>query len=128
MGVNGEAIYGTRPWKIFGDGPVAAAPAPTGGRGGAFNERNRRDLTAEEVRFTAKGNTLYAFVMGWPEKEAVIKPLATNSPHGFGKVKNVQLLGYKGGMKFTQDGTGLKVQMPAQKPCEHAIVLKIAGA
>ncbi|MCX6634080.1 MAG: alpha-L-fucosidase [Acidobacteria bacterium] len=128
MGVNSEAIYGTRPWKIFGDGPVAAAPAPTGGRGGAFNERGRKDLTAEEVRFTTKGSTLYAFVMGWPEKEAVIKPLATNSPRNAGKIKNVQLLGFKGKLKFTQDAAGLKVRMPAQKPCDHAVALKIIGA
>ncbi len=128
MAVNSEAIYGTRPWKIFGDGPVAVAPAPTGGRGGAFNERNRKDLTAEEVRFTTKGGTLYAFVMGWPEQEAVIKPLATNGPQNAGKIGNVQLLGFKGKLKFTQDAAGLKVQMPARKPCDHAVALKITGA
>jgi len=128
MAVNSEGIYATRPWKIFGDGPVATAPAPTGGRGSGFNERTRRDFTADEIRFTAKGSTLYAFVMGWPEKQAVIKPLAATSSVAQFKVGNVELLGFKGKLKWTQDENGLTVEMPQQKPCDHAITLKIAGA
>jgi alpha-L-fucosidase len=77
VAVNSEGIYSTRPWKIFGDGPAATAPPPAAaGRGGPrFGEQARKDLTAEEVRFTAKVNTLYAFVMGWPDRETVIQPL-----------------------------------------------------
>jgi alpha-L-fucosidase len=128
MTINGEGIYSTRPWKIFGDGPVATAPAPATGRGNAFNERNRKDLTAEEVRFTAKGKTLYAFVMGWPEKEVIIKPLAANSAAGPVKVENVQLLGFKGKLKWAQGTTGLRVQMPPQRPSDHAVTLKVSTA
>ena len=124
MAVNSEGIYATRPWKIFGDGPVAAAPPS--GRGARFNEAGRRDLTAEEVRFTTKGNTLYAFVMGWPQKQAVIKPLATTSVVAQMKIKNVELLGFKGKVKWTQEEKGLAVELPEQKPCDHAIALKIA--
>jgi alpha-L-fucosidase len=76
------------------------------------------------VRFTTKGNTLYAFVMGWPEKQAVIKPLATTG--GTAKIQHVELLGFKGKIKWTQDDKGLAVEMPEQKPCDHAIALKIA--
>ena len=123
MAVNSEGIYGTRPWKTFGDGPVASAPPS--GRGARFNEAGRRDFTADEVRFTTKGSTLYAFVMGWPEKQAVIKPLATTSSGAQVKVKNVDLLGFKGKVKWTQDEKGLTVQMPEQKPCDHAITLRI---
>jgi alpha-L-fucosidase len=123
MAVNSEAIYATRPWKIFGDGPVASAPPS--GRGARFNEASRRDLTAEEVRFTSRGSTLYAFVMGWPEKQAVIKPLATTSSVAQMKVRNVALLGSKGKVKWDQDEKGLTVQLPDQKPCDHAIALKI---
>ena len=127
MAVNSEAIYGTRPWKAFGEGPVASAPPATGGRAG-FNERNRQDLTAEEVRFTTKGKNLYAFVMGWPEKEAVVKALSTNSSVAPFKVTNVELLGFKGKVKWTQDEKGLTVQMPQQKPSDHAITLKVFSA
>jgi alpha-L-fucosidase len=107
---------------------VATAPAPaTGGRGGPrFGEQARTDLTAEEVRFTTTGNALYAFVMGWPEKETVIKPLGTNNA-GM-KVVNVALLGFKGKLRWTQEAEGLKVQMPLAKPCDYAIALKITGA
>jgi alpha-L-fucosidase len=126
MAVNSEGIYGTRPWRIYGDGPVASAPA-TSGRGGGFNEQNRKDFTAEEIRFTTKGNDLYAFLMGWPGKQAVIKPLATNSSAAPFKARNVELLGFKGKVKWTQDEKGLTVQLPERKPCEHAVGLKIAG-
>ncbi len=119
-----RGIYATRPWKIFGDGPVANA-APASGRGPRFNEGGRRDFTAEEIRFTTKGSTLYAFVMGWPEKQALIKPLATTSSQAPPKVRNVELLGFKGKVKWIQDEKGLTVEMPAQKPCDHAITLKI---
>jgi alpha-L-fucosidase len=123
MAINSEGIHATRPWKIFGDGPVATAPPPS--RGTRFNEAGRKDLTAEEVRFTTKGDTLYAFVMGWPGKQTVIKPLATTSSVSPQKVKNVELLGYKDKVNWTQDEKGLTVLLPEQKPCDYAIALKI---
>jgi alpha-L-fucosidase len=123
MAVNSEGIYATRPWKIFGAGPGAEIKAGNA----QFNEANRQDLTAEDVRFTTKGDTLYAFVMGWPGKEAVIPSLATTATHGVGRIQNVELLGV-GKMKFTQDETALTVQLPEQQPSEHAIAFKIIGA
>jgi alpha-L-fucosidase len=124
MAVNSEGIYATRPWKMYGDGPVASAPV-VAGRGSAFNEANRKDYTAEEFRFTTKGKTLYAFAMGWPGKQAVIKPLGTASGVG---VKNVELLGFKGKVKWSQAAAGLTVDMPAEKPCDYAVGLKVALA
>jgi alpha-L-fucosidase len=123
MAVNSEAIYGTRPWKIVGDGPVANAPAS--GQGTRFNESGRKDLTADEVRFTTKGDTLYAFLMGWPERLAFIRPLATTSALHPPHIRHVELLGYDGKVNWTQDEQGLTVTMPEQKPCDYAITLKI---
>ena len=123
MAVNGEAIYSTRPWKVFGEGPGTDASSAQGG----FNESKRKDLTARDVRFTTKGETLYAFVMGWPEKEAVIAPLSTNSKYAAGKIAHIELLGHRGKLQWRQDETGLKVQLPPEKPCDHAIVFKITG-
>ena len=57
---NGEAIYGTRPWKIFGEGPTQIPE-------GAFTDTNRDKFTEKDIRYTAKGQTLYAIVMGRPE-------------------------------------------------------------
>lgn len=124
MSVNSSAIHGSRPWKIYGESPVAEGDA----KSVSFNEEKRKDLTAADVRFTTKGDTLYAFVMGWPDYQAVIKPLAANTALRVGKIQNVELLGYDGKLDWSQDNKGLKVLMPAQKPCDHAIVFRIAGA
>jgi alpha-L-fucosidase len=64
--------------------------------------------------------------MGWPREQAVIKPLATTSVVAQMKITNVELLGFKGKVKWTQDDRGLAVELPEQKPCEHAIAFKIA--
>ncbi len=123
MTINSEGIYATRPWKTFGDGPVATDAVSSGGT--RFNESSRKELTSREVRFTTKGDTLYAFVMGWPEKEALIKPLATTSKYSPPKIRNVELLGYDGKLEWAQDEQGLVVVMPDRKPCDYAITLKI---
>ncbi len=125
MGVNAEAIHGTRPWKIFGESPAAAEkPAQTA----AFNENKRKDLTTSDIRFTTKGNTLYAFVMGWPDYQASIRPLALNTALRVNKIQNVELLGFDGKLQWSQDETGLKVRTPEKKPCDHAVAFKITGA
>jgi alpha-L-fucosidase len=121
MDVNGEAIFSTRPWKVLGEGPTKV-------KGRMFGE-GRTKFTAEDVRFTTKGNTLYAFLMGWPgEKDAVIKALAINSPYVAGqKITEVTLLGYDGQLTWSQSEQGLTVKMPDKQPSEHAVALKIKG-
>jgi alpha-L-fucosidase len=124
MGVNGEAIHGTRPWKIYGTGPAAAAP----GADAKFNESKRRELTAEDIRFTRKGQTLYAFFMGWPERrEVAVAPLATAGGLAAGRVGRVELLGFRGELKWSQDAEGLKVRLPAERQGSFAFALKIEG-
>jgi alpha-L-fucosidase len=121
MAVNSEGIYATRPWKIYGEGPSIKTEIKTGN----FNEGKRADFTAEDVRFTTKGSTLYAFVMGWPEKVAVVNALGLASPQAPGKIQRVELLGYRGELKWKQDEAGLKVEMPAEKISDVAITLKV---
>ena len=123
MAVNGEAIYATRPWKMFGTG---AAPASSTGDA-KFNEGKRKPLTDRDVRFTTRGNTLFAFVMGWPGKKARVAPLATNGKHVKGKITGVELLGFSGRVKWAQDDEGLAVELPPEKPSDHAVALKISG-
>jgi alpha-L-fucosidase len=122
MGVNGEAIHGTRPWKTFGAGPSTQAA------GGPMNERNRKPMTDADTRFTSKGNTVYAFVMGWPEKEALLPQLGVASPQTPGKIVNVELLGHRDRVPWTQEATGLRIQLPAQKPCDFAVAFRITRA
>ena len=69
LAVNGEAIYGTRPWKIFGEGPTEVIE-------GAFQDTKRTGFTSRDVRFTTKGEMLYAIILDWPESgEVVIESL-----------------------------------------------------
>jgi alpha-L-fucosidase len=128
MAINSEGIYDTRPWKIFGDGPQSTTKKEDAANAG-FNESKRKDLTYEDVRFTTKGNTLYAFFMGWPsaQQQVAIRPLSTNSEQKIGNIENVELLG-AGKVEFTRDEEGLKITLPQQKPCEHAYTLKISGS
>jgi alpha-L-fucosidase len=121
MNVNGDAIFGTRPWKVYGEGPTKV-------KSGMFNESKTR-FTYEDVRFIKKGDLLFAFIMGWPsEKNVLIKTLASNSPLiGGQNISDVSLLGFDGILKWTQDNEGLHITMPKDKPCEHAIALKIKG-
>jgi alpha-L-fucosidase len=130
MAVNSEAIYATRPWKIFGAGPSTdiAKNEKEVNSGLQFNESKRKTFSYDDIRFTTKENFLYAFFMGWPEGEAkvIVKSLAVNGPQKTGTIENVELLGY-GKVNFSRDEEGLKVTLPAQKPCEHAYTLKIDG-
>ena len=124
MGVNAEAIHGTRPWKIFGESPAVAEKAE---QNASFNENKRKDLSAADIRFTTKGNTLYAFVMGWPDYEVLIRPLALNTSLRVGKIENVELVGFDGKLQWSQDEKGLKILTPPKPPCEHAVAFKVTG-
>lgn len=115
MAVNSEGIYATRPWKIYGEGPSTRVVIPKNGKEFDPNEGKKPDLTAADIRFTTKGSTLYAFVQGWPTKEAVIKSLGTNSPHAT-KITSARLLGHNANLKFTQQATELRVTLPSAKP------------
>ncbi|NLR68799.1 alpha-L-fucosidase [Chitinophaga varians] len=124
MQVNSEAIYGTRPWKVFGEGPAMESAVALNAQG--FNEGKGKPFVAEDIRFTTKGKTLYAFLLGWPANNtALVKTLRASDQAG--KVQQVSMLG-AGALKFQQTPDGLTVQLPEQPPCKEAFVLKIEGA
>jgi len=119
--INGEAIYSTRPWRVFGEGPTRPVAGP-------FTDKRRQPFTAQDIRFTTKGNTLYAIALAWPaDRKLVVKSLGTSSSYIKGKVKRVTLLGHKGRLTWEQKPEGLVVALPAEPPCEFAITLKIVG-
>jgi alpha-L-fucosidase len=119
---NGEGIYGTRPFAVYGEGPSTTAQ-PRRGMGSDV-----RAYTSEDVRFTKKGDVVYAFVMGWPENgKSTIKSLATGSEHLPKEIAKVELLG-AGSVKFTRDESGLAVTMPQERPNDYAYALKITPA
>jgi alpha-L-fucosidase len=118
LAVNGEAIYDTRPWQIFGEGPTEVVE-------GSFNDTKRVTFTGEDIRFTTKDNTLYAICLAWPGETATIKSLSANSPLQTGRIAEISLLGSPEPLAWSQEESGLKINTPAQKPCEHAYSFKI---
>lgn len=124
--VNGEAIYDSRPWTVFGEGPSVQAAAPMSGPG--FNEGKNKPYTGSDLRFTTREGAVYAFVMGRPEaREIRIASLGLDRPHLAGPVTRVQLLGHSSAVRFTRTGDALVVTLPAELPVFRApLVLKIA--
>jgi alpha-L-fucosidase len=119
--VHGEAIYGTRPWLIYGEGPVRAT------KGGHFQEDFA--YTTQDVRFTTKGPVLYAIALGWPDDgRLLIKSLAKPVTGDANQIKTVQLLGYEGTVNWTQTSAGLSVELPSRKISIYTAALKIRGA
>jgi alpha-L-fucosidase len=113
------ARLATRAWKVYGEGPSVTDQAPRGQFGGA---RDVRPYTAEDFRFTAKGDTVYAFMMGWPEGgKAVIKTLAQGSEHYPEDIARVELRGSRGSLTFSRDTTGLEVKLPETRPNDYGI-------
>ena len=111
---HGEAIYGTRPFAVFGEGP------PDVTNNANFNEKNQRAYTAEDIRFTRKGDTVYAFAFVWPTAgKLTIKTLARNNPHLPQPVQHVSLIGV-GPIPFSQDAAGLTLTLPATAPNPYA--------
>lgn len=120
---NGEAIYGTRPFKVSGEGPPDIVAT------GNFNENKGRAYTAEDIRFTVKDGRLYAIVMVWPESGTVrIKSLAKGSDLFASEVVKVELLGAAGGLKFNRTADALEVSLPERRPGDLAFALRITPA
>ncbi|MFZ0308890.1 MAG: alpha-L-fucosidase [Candidatus Sulfotelmatobacter sp.] len=121
LAVNGEAIYGTRPWTRYGEGPTVV-------EGGAFHEKDAKPYTAEDFRFTTKGDSLYAIELGWPQDGKVtIRSLGSDALHGQ-TIQSVVLLGSdaKTKIEWRQNGDGLRVQLPTQPLGKYAYVLRLA--
>ena len=119
--INGEAIYGTRPWQIFGEGPTEVAE-------GSFTDTKRSPFTGNDFRFTKKGDVLYAIALAWPGEEAVIRSLSASSPYGPTDIIWISMLGYPDPLAWEQDEQALRIKTPPAKPCQHAYVFKIVCA
>ena len=116
---NGEAIYGTRPWSVYGEGPSTTTPQRRG------MGSDVRSYTPEDFRFTRKGDVVYAFMMGWPENgKTTIKSMAQGSENFPREIARVELLD-AGPLTFVRDTKGLTVNLPERKPNDYAYALKI---
>ena len=119
LALNGEAIYGTRPWKVFGEGPTQVSE-------GSFADTKRTTFTGQDFRFTTRGEILYAVALAWPGSEAMIKSLSTTSGLWEGGIGSVRLLGYDAPLAYKRTAAGLAISLPGEPPCRHAYVLKIS--
>jgi alpha-L-fucosidase len=113
MPINGEAIFGTRPWTTFGEGPTAIAPK-------GMNEL-MDPMTWQDIRFTTKGPILYAICLGVPTAEVKITSLVAQAD----KIKSIELLGTTDKITWKATPEAVVIQPVAKWPCAHAVVFKI---
>ena len=117
--IHGEGIFGTRPWLVYGESAIKV-------KGGSFKEDFK--YNAREIRFTTKGNVLYAFALGWPEdRKLTIRSLAQPAGANVNRIRRVTLLGYDGKLDWRQTTEGLFVTLPDKKVSEYTAALKITG-
>jgi alpha-L-fucosidase len=119
--VNGEGIYGTRPWKVYGEGPSMQKQEK--GRFGGV--RDVRTYHPDDIRFTVKDDVLYAFCMGKPEGDINIRSLAKNSQVNDRKIRSVSMLGSSEKLKWEQGDEALLINKPAQLPDWNVVGFKI---
>ncbi len=117
--VNGDAIYGTRPWTNFGEGPTKV-------EAGAFHDTQTKPYTAHDFRFTTKGKTLYAIEMAWPTNDEVVIHTLSDNVVGARKVSTVSLLGAPAELSFTQQADGLHIHVPTAPIGKYAFVYRIS--
>ena len=120
MEINSEAIHGTRPWTIYGEGPTKITD-------GESNKTKRLSYTTEDIRFTTKGQNLYAMIMEWPNNSVIIRSLPRDKKLWFGQIKEVRLLGHPTPLEYSQTQDGLRVTLPPKKVGQYVHTLKITG-
>jgi alpha-L-fucosidase len=118
MSVNSEAIYGTRPFQVFGEGPPDVETSTN------FNESKARPYDARDIRFATKGNVLYATALGWPAG-GKLRIETLSQPKYAKPINRIELLGAKTPLQFTRDEQALSIVLPPEKPNEYAYCFKI---
>jgi len=117
--VNGAAIYNTRPWHVFGEGPTEVIEGP-------FADTKRQSFTSQDIRFTVGDHALYAICLAWPDSAVIIQSLGAGSALQADAIAGVSMLGADAQLAWSQDANGLHIQPPTTPPCAHAYAFKIA--
>jgi alpha-L-fucosidase len=115
---NGEAIYGTRPWKKFGEGETKSIA-------GAHTDYTAAQYNAQDIRFTTKDADFYAIALNWSDTTIVIKSL-TKEVIADAKIQSIVMLGSDEQIKWQQTNEGLILSFPKIRPCEFAFIFKIS--
>ncbi|WP_075601582.1 alpha-L-fucosidase [Saccharicrinis aurantiacus] len=118
--INGEGIYSTTPFTVFGQGPTNAKMVLHG---------NMKDkgFTADDVRYTQKGQTIYAFLLEWEEGKETLSLSALGSENRVinDAIKSVSIMGYDETINWIQKDNELIIQLPKERPVKNAIGFKI---
>ena len=122
--INGESIFGTRPWKIFGEGPAIASAGELKNQG--FNEDSGIPFTSEDIRFTQKAGRLYAVALGSPVGgKVVVKTLTEACTLYPKKIGRIDLLGSDQPLVFERNENGLTIDLPENTPIQYAYSFRI---
>lgn len=118
-----KLIKGTRPWKVYGEGPSTHAA-----KIGAY-QLDRLRFDSEDIRFTTKGNALYAIALGWPlDGKFLITSLAEGSANYPQQIAKVELLGAKTALQWKRGAGGLEIHAPDSAPCKYAYAFRVLPA
>jgi alpha-L-fucosidase len=115
--LNGEAIYESRPWLIYGEGPTETLT-------GHLADMQFDGFSDKDIRFTTRDGQLYAIALGWPVS-GILPVKSLSSVKYNGKIKHLELIGHDSELTWKQTPQALEIHLPAQKPCDHAFVFKI---
>lgn len=122
--LNGEAIYHTIPWTFFGEGPNEVTIAGHHSQG-KNHGKYIPNYTAKDIRFTQRDNTLYATLLDWPDDQIAIKTLGSNGKLHPNTIKSVSMIGCKEKLKWKHTPEALIIDLPKEKPCDFAYVIKV---
>lgn len=117
---NGEAIYGSRPWKIYGEGPSMENQA----RGTFGGVRDVRPYQPGDLRFTTRDGKLFVFCMEPTDGKLSVKALGKSSPY-YQQVSSIRMLGSKEKVRWTQAADSLEITSPSFHPSYAATVYEI---
>ena len=124
--VNGEAIYSTRPWKVVGEGPAQMLEHNESKKRMDWNYR--QPFTAQDIRFTQKGDVLFAIALNEPlNGKIIIKTLKKDAKVYPGNIDSVTMLGQSTPIQWKRTAQGLEIEFPGKKPCDYAYAFKIEG-
>ncbi|QNK55024.1 alpha-L-fucosidase [Paenibacillus sp. PAMC21692] len=119
LAINGEAIYSTRPWKVFGEGPTRVGS-------GSFSDTARSAFTSRDIRFTVKNDRLYAIVLAMPEDgKVVIRSLSNCLYLHPEQIESVELLGHPRGLDWSRGEDGLTIQLPPEFSAQGAFTFRM---
>ncbi|TWU42787.1 alpha-L-fucosidase [Novipirellula artificiosorum] len=116
--INGEAIYGSRPWLVYGEGPTVTPV-------GHLSDMGFDGFSGEDVRYTTNQGNLYVIALGVPDegKQVVCRWLGGGTYRG--EVSDISLVGYDGKINWKRDATGLFIEVPTDTSLKHALTFKV---